>query len=84
MSIVDKRVAYKASDYKSDIKPIWCPGCGDYHVLLSFSRAFAELALPLKISSSFPVSAVRRAYRPTQTVTASMAYTDARLRSRPA
>ena len=28
----------KAQDYKSEIKPIWCPGCGDYHVLLAFTR----------------------------------------------
>lgn len=35
----------KPGDYRSDIKPIWCPGCGDYHVLLSFTRAFAELGL---------------------------------------
>ena len=35
--------AFKASDYKSDIKPVWCPGCGDYHVLLSVTRALAEL-----------------------------------------
>ncbi len=34
-----------ARDYNSDIKPIWCPGCGDYSVLLSISKAFAELAL---------------------------------------
>ena len=39
-------VAYKQADYKSDVKPIWCPGCGDYHVLMSFGRAFAQLALP--------------------------------------
>lgn len=36
----------KASDYKSDLKPVWCPGCGDYHVLLSFTKALAELGLP--------------------------------------
>ena len=35
----------KASDYKSDIKPVWCPGCGDYHVLLSLTRALAQLGL---------------------------------------
>jgi len=40
------RLACKPGDYKSDVKPIWCPGCGDYHVLLSFSKAFAELGLP--------------------------------------
>lgn len=39
-------LACKASDYKSDVKPIWCPGCGDYHVLLAFTRAFAELRRP--------------------------------------
>jgi 2-oxoglutarate ferredoxin oxidoreductase subunit beta len=36
----------KPGDYKSAVKPIWCPGCGDYHVLMSFTRAFAKLALP--------------------------------------
>ena len=36
MSSVEKRLAYKQADYKSDVKPIWCPGCGDYHVLMSF------------------------------------------------
>jgi 2-oxoglutarate/2-oxoacid ferredoxin oxidoreductase subunit beta len=45
MSSIQPRLACKPADYKSDTKPIWCPGCGDYHVLLSFTRAFAELAL---------------------------------------
>jgi 2-oxoglutarate ferredoxin oxidoreductase subunit beta len=31
--------------YKSDYKPIWCPGCGDYSVLSAFTKAFAALAL---------------------------------------
>jgi len=35
----------KPADYKSDLKPIWCPGCGDYGVLASLYRAFAELDL---------------------------------------
>jgi 2-oxoglutarate ferredoxin oxidoreductase subunit beta len=30
-------------DYKSDIKPVWCPGCGDYTVLMSISMALAEI-----------------------------------------
>ena len=34
-----------ARDYASDTKPIWCPGCGDYAVLLSITKALAELAL---------------------------------------
>lgn len=33
-------------DYRNEIKPIWCPGCGDYAVLKSFTRAFANLAIP--------------------------------------
>jgi 2-oxoglutarate ferredoxin oxidoreductase subunit beta len=34
---------FKASTYKSDIEPVWCPGCGDFHVLLSITKALAEL-----------------------------------------
>ncbi len=36
----------KASDFKSDLTPIWCPGCGDYHVLMSITRALAALGRP--------------------------------------
>ena len=35
----------KASDYKSDTRPVWCPGCGDFHVLHSLTRAVAQIAL---------------------------------------
>ncbi len=35
-----------ARDYKSDVKPVWCPGCGDYSVLSSITKALAELDLP--------------------------------------
>jgi len=31
-----------AQDFKSDIKPIWCPGCGDYAVLAAMTKALAE------------------------------------------
>ncbi len=37
---------YSAKDYKSDIKPVWCPGCGDYSVLSSMTKALAELQIP--------------------------------------
>ncbi|MBI1732963.1 MAG: 2-oxoacid:ferredoxin oxidoreductase subunit beta [Gammaproteobacteria bacterium] len=37
--------AAKAGDFKSDVKPVWCPGCGDYHVLLSLTKALAALGL---------------------------------------
>ncbi|WP_114913558.1 thiamine pyrophosphate-dependent enzyme [Acidibrevibacterium fodinaquatile] len=35
-----------AQDFKSDIKPIWCPGCGDYSVLTALAKACAELGRP--------------------------------------
>ena len=31
--------------YRSDVRPIWCPGCGHYGVLHSFYAAIAELGL---------------------------------------
>jgi 2-oxoglutarate ferredoxin oxidoreductase subunit beta len=42
----EPQLACKPGDYKSDVKPVWCPGCGDYHVLMAFTRAFAQLSLP--------------------------------------
>jgi len=35
----------KAKDYKSDIKPVWCPGCGHFAVLSAVTKALAHLAL---------------------------------------
>jgi 2-oxoglutarate ferredoxin oxidoreductase subunit beta len=35
-----------ATDYKSDYKPIWCPGCGDYTVLSSLTKALAMIQRP--------------------------------------
>lgn len=32
-------------DYRSNLKPVWCPGCGDYGVLSALYRAFDELSL---------------------------------------
>ena len=37
--------ALKAKDYKSDIKPVWCPGCGDFAVLSAVTKALAYLQL---------------------------------------
>src|SRR5574340_695742 len=34
---------YQAKDYKSDLKPIWCPACGDYGVVQGIYRALASL-----------------------------------------
>jgi 2-oxoglutarate ferredoxin oxidoreductase subunit beta len=36
---------YTPNEYKSDLKPVWCPGCGDFGVLGSLYRAMAELRL---------------------------------------
>ncbi len=36
---------HKAKDYKSGVKPIWCPGCGDFAVVAAITRAFAWLEL---------------------------------------
>ena len=36
---------FTAGDYKSATKPIWCPGCGDYTVLSSITKALAQLQL---------------------------------------
>ncbi len=32
-------------DFKTDLKPVWCPGCGDFGVLNSLYRALAESGL---------------------------------------
>ena len=34
-----------AKDYKSDYKPVWCPGCGDFGVLSAVTKALAALGL---------------------------------------
>jgi 2-oxoglutarate ferredoxin oxidoreductase subunit beta len=38
--------ALKAKDYKSGIKPVWCPGCGHFSVLAAATKALAYLGLP--------------------------------------
>jgi len=32
-------------DYKADLKPVWCPGCGDFGVVASVYQALAKLSL---------------------------------------
>ena len=34
-----------AKDFKSDYKPVWCPGCGDYSVLAAITKSLAMLGL---------------------------------------
>ena len=38
--------AYQSKDYKSDLKPIWCPGCGDFGVVQAIYRALAAVGRP--------------------------------------
>ena len=37
--------SYSAKDFRTEVKPVWCPGCGDYAVLSSITKAFADLGL---------------------------------------
>lgn len=36
----------QASDFRSNLRPIWCPGCGDFGVLTSIQRALAAIGRP--------------------------------------
>ena len=44
-SVVSSEVL-KPKDFKSAIKPVWCPGCGHFAVLNGVTKAFAALELP--------------------------------------
>ncbi len=46
MNDMTQQAEFTAADYKSDYKPVWCPGCGDYTVLNSVTKALATLQLP--------------------------------------
>jgi len=36
----------QAKEFKSELKPIWCPGCGDYGVVQAIYRALAAVGRP--------------------------------------
>jgi 2-oxoglutarate ferredoxin oxidoreductase subunit beta len=36
----------EAKDYKSSLKPIWCPGCGDFGVVQGIYRALSAIGRP--------------------------------------
>jgi 2-oxoglutarate ferredoxin oxidoreductase subunit beta len=46
MNIAIAPTPFSGNDYRSDYKPVWCPGCGDYSVLLAFTKAMAQLQRP--------------------------------------
>ncbi len=37
---------HEAKEYQSQLRPIWCPGCGDYGVLTAMQRALAAVGRP--------------------------------------
>ncbi len=39
-------MAVELQQYKSDVKPDWCPGCGDFAVLSSLTRVLPILQIP--------------------------------------
>jgi len=39
-------IPLKPRDYKSALKPVWCPGCGDFAVLNAITKALAFMGLP--------------------------------------
>lgn len=45
--MVQSAVTLTLKDYKSEVKPTWCPGCGDFGVLNAAYRGLSELKLPL-------------------------------------
>jgi len=38
--------APRPADFRSGVKPVWCPGCGDYSVLSALGKALAALEIP--------------------------------------
>lgn len=38
-------VELKAKDYKTDVHPDWCPGCGDFGIVNAIQQSMAELKL---------------------------------------
>lgn len=45
-STLDSTPALTAKDFRSTLKPIWCPGCGDFGVVTALYRALAAIGRP--------------------------------------
>ncbi|MEI7646411.1 MAG: 2-oxoacid:ferredoxin oxidoreductase subunit beta [Chloroflexales bacterium] len=41
-------VVRTSADYRTDLKPIWCPGCGDFAVLAAMQQALVALQIDPK------------------------------------
>ena len=46
--------AYQAKDYKSDLKPIWCPGCGDFGVLNAIYELHLTILMVMRLNVEEP------------------------------
>ncbi len=46
MNDVAECAVLTAASFKSAVKPVWCPGCGDYSVLSSITKALAIIGRP--------------------------------------
>ena len=45
MNQLNNPAVRSARDYKSGVKPVWCPGCGDFSVLTALTKTLAEMEL---------------------------------------
>jgi 2-oxoglutarate ferredoxin oxidoreductase subunit beta len=45
VALEEEDVLLDAKDYKSGVKPVWCPGCGDFGVLSATYKALTTLQL---------------------------------------
>ena len=46
MNTATTPMTFASKDYKSDLKPIWCPGCGDFGVVTALYKALAAIGRP--------------------------------------
>lgn len=46
MEVIQQISCLQPRDFKSELKPIWCPGCGDFGVLQAVYRALAAIGRP--------------------------------------
>lgn len=44
-AVVSTAIKLKPKQYRSDIEPTWCPGCGDFAVTSAICKAFSEIGV---------------------------------------
>ncbi len=42
---MEQMLELQPADYRSDIEPTWCPGCGDFGVISAITKALSELKI---------------------------------------